>query len=166
MPTQVNPIPEGFSTLTPHMVIRNASDAIEFYKKAFAAEEIMRMPGPDGNGIMHAEIKIGNSMIMIVDEMPGMKKCVSPDKLGGTTIGITIYCEDTDALYQRAIDAGATEMMKPMDMFWGDRYSKVSDPFGHVWEICTHIEDVSPEECTKRAKDWFANMEHHGECSS
>lgn len=158
MSAQVNPIPEGFSTITPHMVIRNASDAIEFYKKAFGAEEIMRMPGPDGNSIMHAEIKIGNSMIMIVDERPDMTKVVSPQKLGGSTVGLTIYCEDADALFQRAIDAGATEMMKPMDMFWGDRYSKVVDPFGHVWEVCTHIEDVSPEECGKRAVDFFANM--------
>jgi len=165
MSAKVTPIPEGFSTITPHMVIRNASNAIEFYKKAFGAEEIMRLPGPDGHGVMHAEIKIGNSMIMIVDEMPGMTKCVSPQQLGGSTMGLTIYCEDTDALYQRAIDAGATDWMKPCDMFWGDRYSKVIDPFGHVWEMCTHIEDVSPEECGKRAAEWFANMPK-GECSS
>lgn len=165
MSAQVNAIPEGFSTITPHMVIRNASDAIEFYKKAFGAEEIMRMPGPDGKSIIHAEIKIGNSMIMIVDEMPGFEECLSPQKLGGTTVGLMIYCEDVDAMFKRAIDAGAKEMSKPMDMFWGDRHSKVSDPFGHVWEICKHIEDVSPEECGKRAVEWFANMPK-GECSA
>lgn len=165
MSAKVSPIPEGFHTVSPHMVIRNASAAIDFYKKAFGAEEIMRMTDPTGKGIMHAEIKIGNSMIMIVDEMPDMKICVSPEKLGGTTIGMTIYCEDTDAMFQRAIDAGATEVMKPVDMFWGDRYSKLTDPYGHIWEICTHIEDVSPEECGKRAEKFFAEMAKGGSSS-
>ena len=104
MSAKVSPIPEGFHTVSPHMVIRNASAAIDFYKKAFGAEEIMRMTDPSGQGIIHAEIKIGNSMIMIVDEMPDMKICVSPEQLGGTTIGMTIYCEDTDAMFKRAIE--------------------------------------------------------------
>lgn len=166
MSANVNPIPEGFHTVTPHMVVRNASGAIDFYKKAFGAEEIMRMPAPDGKGIMHAELKIGNSILMIVDEMPQMEQWVSPQKLSGTTVALSIYCEDADALYQRAIDAGAKESMKPMDAFWGDRYSKVTDPFGHKWEICTHKEDLSPEEIGKRAEAFFAQMATGGACDT
>ncbi len=156
--SSANPIPEGFHTVTPHLVVRGAADAIEFYKKAFGAEEIVRLAAPDGKMVMHAEIKIGNSMLMLVDEMPQMERCVSPQQLGGTTFGMTIYTEDTDALYQRALDAGATEWVEPMDAFWGDRYSKLTDPFGHVWEICTHKEDLTPEEVGRRAEQYFANM--------
>lgn len=154
-------IPEGFHTITPHLVVRGAGEAIEFYKKAFGAEEIMRMPGPDGKTVMHAEIKIGNSVLMIVDEMPMMERWVSPDRLNGTTIALSIYTEDADALYQRAVDAGGTETMKPMDAFWGDRYSKVTDPFGHEWEICSHMEDLTPEQIGRRAQEFFSQM---GEC--
>ncbi len=154
----VDPIPDGFHTITPHMVVRGASEAIEFYKKAFGAEEIMRMPGPNGMGVMHSEIKIGNSMLMLVDEMPMMDRWVSPAKLNGTTVALAIHTDDTDALFKRAVDAGATVTMQPMDAFWGDRYAKVADPFGHEWEICTHQEDVTPEECAKRAEAFFANM--------
>ena len=161
MAAAATPIPDGFHTITPHLVVRGAADAIEFYKKAFGAEEIMRMPGPDGKTIMHAEIKIGDSMLMVVDEMPMMDKWVSPAKLSGTTVALALYVEDTDKMYQRAIDAGATESMKPMDAFWGDRYSKVTDPFGHEWEICTHKEDLTPEEIGQRAGEYFSNM---GEC--
>jgi len=154
-------IPEGFHTITPHLVVRGANEAIEFYKKAFGAEEIMRMPGPDGRTVMHAEIRIGNSVLMIVDEMPMMDRWVSPDRLNGTTIALSIYTEDADALFQRAVDAGGTETMKPMDAFWGDRYSKVTDPFGHEWEICSHMEDLTPEQIGKRAQEFFSNF---GEC--
>ncbi len=160
MATAANPIPEGFHMVTPHLVVRGASEAIEFYKKAFGAEEIMRMPGPDGKSIMHSEIKIGDSMLMVVDEMPPW---VSPQKLNGTSVAIALYVPDADALYQRAIDAGAKESMKPMDAFWGDRYSKVTDPYGHQWEICTHKEDLTPEEIGKRAEEWMANMDQ-GQC--
>ena len=156
--SQAKPIPEGFHTVTPHLVVRGAAKAIEFYKKAFGAEEIMRMPSPEGKLIMHAEIKIGNSMIMLVDEMPQMDRCVSPQKLGGTTMGLSLYVEDADALYDRAIKAGGTDWVKPMDAFWGDRYSKLTDPFGHAWEICTRKEDLTPEEIGQRAERFFANM--------
>lgn len=156
-----NPIPEGFHTITPHLVVRGAIDAIEFYKKAFGAEEIMRMPGPDGKTLMHSEIKIGDSVLMVVDEVPMMDHWVSPAKLNGTTVALSIYVKDADAVFQQAIDAGATASMKPMDAFWGDRYSKVTDPFGHEWEICTHKEDLSPEEIGQRAGQFFSQM---GEC--
>jgi len=120
------------------------------------------MPGPDGKTLMHAEIKIGDSIIMLADECPQLENMASPKKLNGSTVAICLYVSDTDAAFQKALDAGATEAMKPMDMFWGDRYSKVVDPFGHHWEICTHVEDLTPEEIGKRAQEWMANM---GECS-
>lgn len=156
--SQAKPIPEGFHSVTPHMVVRNASEAIEFYKKAFGAEEICRMPGPDGTGVMHAEIKIGNSMVMIADEFPGTEPLASPQKLNGTTMVLALYVEDADKLYDRAVRAGATATMPMMDAFWGDRYGKVTDPFGHQWEICTHKEDLTPQEIGKRAAEFFANM--------
>ena len=154
----VKAIPDGFHTVTAHMVIRNASEAIEFYKKAFGAEEICRMPGPDGTGVMHAEIKIGNSMIMLNDELPGCEPMGSPQALNGTTVAICIYCDDADKMFERAVNAGATVTTPLMDAFWGDRYSKVTDPFGHQWKIVTHKEDVPPEEMGKRAEAFFANM--------
>ena len=156
--SNVKAIPDGYHTITPHVVIKDASKAIEFYKKAFGAEEICRMPGPGGKGVMHAEIQIGNSRIMMCDEMPNMEYCVSPTSLKGTTFGLMIYVEDVNKAYQRAVDAGATAKMPVTDMFWGDRYGKLTDPFGHEWAIATHKEDVSPEECGKRAEAFFANM--------
>ena len=161
--SRAKPIPEGFHTVTPHLVVRDAAKAIEFYKRAFGAEEIMRMPGPGGQGIMHAEIKIGDSCLMIVDEMPQMERWVSPQKLSGTTVALALYVEDADKLFQRAVDAGAKVSMPMMDAFWGDRYGKVTDPFGHEWEICTHKEDLTPEEIGKRATKFFAGMESGGQ---
>jgi len=148
-------IPEGFHTVTPHVTIKDASKAIEFYKKAFGAEEILRMPAPDGS-IMHAEIRIGDSPIMINEEMP-QYDCKGPLTLGGSPIAIHLYVNDADAAFKRATDAGATVAMPLEDMFWGDRYGKVKDPFGHTWTIATHKEDVSPEEIGKRAAKMFGN---------
>ncbi|HUU85967.1 MAG TPA: VOC family protein [Phycisphaerae bacterium] len=153
-----NPIPEGFSTLTPHLIVRGAQKAIEFYKKAFAAEGGSCLTGPDGQTVMHAQLKIGNSMLMIVDEMPMMQHWVSPQQLKGTTVGLCLYVEDCDAVYKRAVEAGATESMKPADAFWGDRYSKVIDPFGHEWEICTHKEDLTPEQIAQRAQACYTGL--------
>lgn len=153
----VSPIPEGFHTVTPHIIVNSAADAMEFYKKAFGAEEILRLEMPGGQGIMHAEIKIGDSTIMIAEEFPG-NPMKSPKSVGTTTVSLAIYSEDCDAAFGRAVEAGATVEMPPMDMFWGDRYSKVVDPFGHAWEISTHTEDVSPEDCTARAAEFFKNM--------
>lgn len=142
-------IPEGFHSVTPHFVVDSASAAIEFYKRAFGAEERMRMPGPD-NLIMHAELQIGNSTLMVHDGIPG-GPTQSPRDLGGTSCVLHIYTEDCDSLFERAIEAGAEAKMPPTDMFWGDRYSMVSDPFGHAWAIATHRENVSPEEIERRA---------------
>ena len=148
-------------SITPHLVLRNADKAIEFYKKAFGAEEICRMPGPDGKSVMHAELKIGDSMVMLGDECPDMPGPKSPESLGGTAVTISLYVEDVDKVYQQAVDAGATPSMPPMDMFWGDRYGKLTDPFGHDWGIATHKQDLTPEQMQKGAEEFFANM---GKC--
>jgi len=148
MAGKVNPIPEGCHSVTPHMIIKGAGKAIDFYKKAFGAEEIMRMPGPGGN-VMHAEIQIGDSRVFLADEFPDMG-CLSPATLKGSPVTIHLYVKDVDATFKQATGAGATVKMPPTDMFWGDRFSKVQDPFGHEWSIATHKEEVSPEECAKR----------------
>ncbi len=140
-------IPDQYHTITPHIVVRNAAQAIEFYKKALGAEELYRMPGPGGM-IMHAEIKIGNSIVMMADENPQMGD-KSPQTLGGTTGGLMMYCENVDQAYDRMVKAGGTSEMPPADMFWGDRYCRVRDPFGHSWALATHVRDVTPEEMQK-----------------
>jgi PhnB protein len=154
MASRVEPIPSGFHTLTPHLVVKGASQAIEFYKKAFGAEEIGRAPSPDGKSIMHAELKIGDSRLMLVDEFPEMD-CRGPQSIGGTPVTIHMYVKDADAAFSRAVAAGAQVRMPLADMFWGDRYGVLTDPFGHAWSIATHKEDVTPEEAAKRAQAEF-----------
>ncbi len=153
----VAPIPPGFTSVTPHLVIRGAAKAIEFYKKAFGAEEIMRMPGMTEDSIGHAEVKIGNSIVMLADEWPGLR-IAAPEKFGGTTVSIMLYVKDCDAVFNQALAAGATVSMPLMNMFWGDRYGKVTDPFGHEWAIATHVEDVTPEECARRGEEAMKQM--------
>ena len=143
------PIPEGYHTATPYLIIRGAADAIEFYKKAFGATELFRMPQPDGR-IGHAEIKIGDSAIMLADEFPEMKY-LSPQTLGGSSVSLMIYVEDVDSVFKQALTAGGVEQRAVEDKFYGDRGGSLTDPFGHVWHIATHVEDVSPEEMEKRA---------------
>jgi PhnB protein len=153
----VKAVPEGHHTATPALIIRGAADAIEFYKKAFGAVEVNRFSAPGGQGIMHAQIRIGDSPIMLCDEFPncGGK---SPTTAGASTGSIYLYIEDVDSLYHRAVSAGAKGDMPPVDMFWGDRFAKVTDPFGHEWSIATHIEEVSPEEMQKRQVEFFSKM--------
>lgn len=158
MAANVKAIPDGYHTITPHLVIRNAAKAIEFYKKAFGAEEIARMPGPDGKSVMHAELSIGNSKFMIGDESPHMQRWVSPDSLKGTTLALHLYVEDVDKVVDRAVKAGATVSMPVMDAFWGDRYGRVTDPFGHEWGVATHKKDLTPDEITKGAHEFFKSM--------
>ncbi len=150
----VKPIPERFHTLTPHMIIKDCGKAMDFYKKAFGAEEICRMPGPGGQGVMHCELQIGDSVLMACDEFPNMGS-KSPQTLGGTCIKLHLYVTDVDAAFRKAVDAGCEAIMPPQDMFWGDRYSGVKDPFGHEWSIATHIADPTPEEMAKGAEAMF-----------
>lgn len=151
-------IPQGFRTVTPYLVVKGAAEAIEFYEKAFGAEEVVRMAGPGGS-VMHAEIRIGDSQIMLGDEFPGQPGFGAPSTIGGTTVNLHLYVEDADEAYERAVGAGATSVMPPEDMFWGDRYCKIVDPFGHSWALATHQEDVPPEEMEKRAAEAMAQME-------
>jgi PhnB protein len=153
---KVNPIPPGYYTATPYLVLDRCAEAIAFYKRAFGAEEIGRMPGPDGKRVMHAEIRIGDSIIFLADEFP-QAGCSSPKSLGGTTTGIHLFVTDVDAAFGCALAPGATVIMPPMNMFWGDRFGKLSDPFGHQWSIATHVEDVPPQEMGKRAAEAFKN---------
>jgi PhnB protein len=149
MISKVKPIPEGYHTATPYLIVKDASRAIDFYKKAFGATELARMPGPGGK-IGHAEIKIGDSPIMLADEVPGMG-FRSPESLGGSPISILLYVEDVDAVFSEAVAAGAKVQRPVADQFYGDRTGGITDPFGHVWYIATHKEDLSPEEMKKRA---------------
>ncbi len=155
MAGKVNPIPAGYHSVTPYLTISGAAKAIQFYKQAFGAQEVSQMAGPDGK-IGHAELKIGDSMIMIADEMPRGSR--SPQSLGGSSVGIFLYVEDVDSVFKRAVEAGAKTEMPPQDMFWGDRYGKLTDPFGHQWALATHIEDIQPQEMEKRAREAMAKM--------
>lgn len=150
------PIPKGFHTVTATLTVRDAAEAIEFYKKAFGAEEINRHPSPDGK-ISHAELKIGDSRIFLADESPAMGN-KSPQTLGGTSGSIYLYVEDVDKAFQRAVNAGGKAKMPVSDMFWGDRFGHVVDPYGQEWGIATHKEDVSEQEMSVRAKDFYAQM--------
>jgi len=151
---KVQPIPKGYHVVTPHLVVRGADAAISFYKSAFGAKDKGRMASPDGK-IMHAEIQIGDSRVMLSDEFPEMGSR-SPQTLGGTPSSLMIYTRNVDALVAQAEQAGAKVTMPPADMFWGDRYAKVQDPFGHEWALATHKEDLSVREMQKRAATAFS----------
>jgi len=155
------PVPDGFRTVTPHLAMKNSREAIAFYKKAFGAEEVMVMPGPDGQSVMHAEIKIGDSIVMLHDEWPAPDAPQAPSSLKGTTVSVHLYVNDCDKVFNQAVQAGATVVNPPMDMFWGDRFGKVSDPFGHQWSIATHTKDVTPEECQQASEAFFKSMGEH-----
>ena len=142
-------------------MVRDANAAIAFYEKAFGAEVRSKNPGPDGKTIMHAELQIGDSRIFLNDEFPDYGS-VSPLALNGSAVTLHLYVEDADAAFKRALDAGAKVLFPLTDQFWGDRYGIVTDPSGHKWSIGSHIEDVTPEECTRRAEKWFANQGAEG----
>ncbi len=146
----VKSIPEGYHSVTPYLIIKGAADAIEFYKKAFGATELFRFPAPDGK-IGHAEIKIGDSPIMLADEFAEMGY-KGPQALGGSPVSLMIYLEDVDTVFNRAVEAGASVKEAVQDKFYGDRTGTLTDPFGHVWHVSTHKEDVSMEEMEERAK--------------
>jgi PhnB protein len=150
------PIPEGYHTLTPYLAVDDAAEAIEYYKRAFGAQERVRMDAPGGK-IGHAELQIGDSLVMVSDPFP-QASTQPPKELGGTSASVFMYVEDVDAVVQKAVDSGATIAMEVADQFWGDRFGSIKDPFGHVWSIATHVEDVPPEEMAERAKEAMAAM--------
>ncbi|GAC1433447.1 MAG: Dot/Icm type IV secretion system effector PhnB [Terriglobales bacterium] len=145
---RVNHVPTGYTTVTPYLIIKGAASAIEFYKTVFGATEVMRMPQPDGR-VGHAEIKIGDSHIMLADEFPEMN-IRAPESFGGSPVSLMVYVEDVDKVFKKAVDSGS-KVIKPLkDQFYGDRSGTLSDPFGHQWTVATHTEDVTPEEMKKR----------------
>ena len=152
----VKPVPEGYHTATPYLAVDDAAAAIDYYRKAFGAEERVRMNGPDGK-IGHAELAIGDSLIMLSDPMP-QGSTRPPSELGGTSGSVFLYVQDVDKVVQRAVDAGASVTMEVADQFWGDRFGVITDPFGHVWSVATHVEDVPPAEMEERAKAAMAAM--------
>ncbi|GJI91603.1 VOC family protein [Duganella hordei] len=150
MTAKVDAIPEGMHSVTPHLVCEGAADAIEFYKKAFNAVETARIPGQN-NKLMHAAVKIGDSIVMLADDFPDYGG-LGPKALKGSPVTLHLYVKDADAIFAQAVAAGATVKMPIADMFWGDRYGQVTDPFGHHWSIATHIKDMTPEEMNEAMK--------------
>jgi len=151
----VNPIPEGFHSLTPSLTVRGAAEAIEFYKRAFGAVEHSRAIAPDGKSVWHADLQIGDSRLMLTDEFPDQGS-LAPAKSGAVGVAIWLYVADVDAVFQRAVQAGAKSMMEPNDTFWGDRFGGLQDPFGHNWSIATRKENLSEEEMRRRADEFVA----------
>jgi len=147
-------VPHGYNSITPYLIVRNAANAIEFYKKVFGAKEVMRMEKPGGK-IGHAEVRIGDTKIMLADEHPEMS-ARSPESYGGSPVGIHLYIKDVDAILQKAMAAGATLLRPATNMFYGDRIGTVKDPYGHTWSVATHVEDVSAKEMKKRAAAMYA----------
>jgi PhnB protein len=152
----VKPIPDGYHTVTPYLAVDDAAAAIEYYKKAFGAKERMRMEAPGGK-VGHAELEIGDSLVMLSDSFP-QASTRPPKELGGTSASVFMYVEDVDSVVKQAVDAGATVTMEVADQFWGDRFGSVQDPFGHLWSISTHVEDVPADEMAERAKTAMAAM--------
>jgi PhnB protein len=157
MAKKAQAIPKGYHTVTPSIVVAGADKAIDFYTKAFGAEEIMRFPGPDG-AIMHAEIRIGDSIVMLGDEMPEQGGR-SPKSFGGTPVSLFVYREDVDAAWDQAVNAGAKTVMPLADQFWGDRTGCLEDPFGHRWWLAQHVQDLTPEELQRNAESFFSQMQ-------
>lgn len=156
-PKGPEPVPSGYHTLTPYLIVRGGSNAIDFYVKAFGATERARLSGPHGE-IWHAELQIGDSVLMLGDEMPAMG-ITSPQSLNGTATGVFLYVPNVDASWEKAVAAGCEVLQPLQNQFWGDRYGKLKDPFGHQWSMATHVEDVSPEEMKRRADDFAKQME-------
>jgi uncharacterized glyoxalase superfamily protein PhnB len=157
MAAKVNPIPQGYHTITPTLTVEDGPKALEFYQRAFGAEETLRMPGPGGR-IMHAEFRIGDSLVMLNEEMPdfGVR---GPKSLSGTPVSFYVYVKDVDSAWKRAVDAGAKPVMPLQDMFWGDRMGKLEDPFGHAWNLAQHVGDPTPEEIKRGQEEFLARFQ-------
>jgi uncharacterized glyoxalase superfamily protein PhnB len=153
------PVPPQYGTATPHLIVSPCGEALDFYAKAFGAKVLMTMPGPEGR-IMHAEMKIGDSIVMCADEMdmPGSPKRKTPKNAGATTGGVMLYLKDVDSVFEKAVAAGATAVMPPADQFWGDRYGQIEDPYGHVWALATHVRDMTPKEMKREMEKVFAQQ--------
>lgn len=154
---KVKAIPAGYHTVTPSLTFKDTAKAVEFYKKAFGAEAAEVHPRPSGKGVMHATVRIGGSIVMMGDEMPG-GSCPSAETLGGCPVGLYVYVPDADAAFKRAVEAGGKITMPIGDMFWGDRAGQVKDPFGYSWTIATHAKDLTKDEVRKGAEEFFASM--------
>jgi PhnB protein len=155
MSSQVKRVPEGYNTITPGLIVKDAQKAIEFYKQAFGAEVVGIKTSPDGSKVVHSDIKIGNSHVFVNDEFPEMG-ARAPEPGGITPVSLNLYVEDADALFAQAVAAGATVIMPLADQFWGDRWGMVSDPFGHIWSVASHVADLSDEEIDKAAQEYFS----------
>lgn len=155
--TKVDPIPAGYNSITPTLTVKGALKALEFYKQAFGAEQREVCYGPDGKTVMHAELKIGTSIVMLNDEFPEMN-CLSPESIGNTPVSLYLYVENVDAVVDTAVKAGAKVTMPVSDMFWGDRFGQLVDPFGHKWGVATHVKDMTPEEIKKAQETWQKEM--------
>lgn len=160
---KVNPIPAHYHTVTPFLTSHDANAQIDWYKKAFGAKELSRMPGPDGK-LMHSEVKIGDSVVMIADEMQGMSQ--SAKTLGASPVGMMIYTKDVDTFFNKATAAGASVVIPVADQFWGDRYGQVQDPFGFKWSIGTHIKDLTPKQMQAAQDEWMKSMAAQGATSN
>jgi PhnB protein len=160
-PKKVSPIPTGYRTVTPYLTVNDGPAALAFYGRAFGAREIMRMPAPGGK-LGHAEMRIGDSIVMLSDEFPGVSSQKAPTSLGGTTGSLMLYVPNVDAAFKRAVDAGCKSLMAPTDMFWGDRFGKLEDPYGNQWGLATHTRDVPPKEMAEAAKAAMAQMAQGG----
>ncbi|MGN6349088.1 MAG: VOC family protein [Candidatus Nitrosocosmicus sp.] len=155
--SQVKKIPEGYHSITPNLIVKDGIKAIEFYKKVFEAKEKMRMTTPDGKAIAHAELEIGDSRIMLVDEFPQMQ-CLSPSSIGNTPVSMFLYVDDVDKTFSQAVSEGSKVLDPVKDQFWGDRHGIIEDPFGHRWSISTHIKDLSQDDLKKAAEEAFSKM--------
>ncbi len=153
----VNPVPEDFHTITPQIAVKGVADAIAWYASALGAHELLRNLAPDGKSVMHAELLLGDSRFFVVDEFPG--SMTAPTTLGGTPVTLHLYVPDVDALFDRAVAAGASVVMPVADQFWGERYGILTDPFGHRWSISSRLEDLSPKGLQDRAKEWSTRQE-------
>jgi PhnB protein len=154
---QVNPIPQGMHSVTPNLTIRGCARAIEFYQRALGAKEVMRMQAPDGKSIWHAELRVGDSVVFMNDEMPGLP-IRAPDPARPAPVGMWLYVPDCDAAYRRAIEAGGRSGMEPADMFWGDRTASIVDPFGYGWTFATHVKDLTEEEMRRGGEEFARKM--------
>lgn len=153
----VNPIPKGMHTVTPNLVIRDCAKAIEFYTRALGAQEVSRFPAPDGKSVWHAELRIGDSIVFMNDEMPGMGRS-APTADAPVPVTMWLYVPDCDAAFRRAVDAGAKPTMQPDDMFWGDRVASIADPYGYLWSFATHQKDLTVEEMRRAGEEFARSM--------